>query len=312
MAEITMRLTELEKNAVDRFRSKPEKSGGYIKPDSPGGWLHFGILVLLRVGSIIRENRLTLLSSQVSFKVDGSPVSEADCKVETFIQNELALFCKEASLFGEEGGGAIAPHGYGVAVDPIDGTWAYLNRLETISTSLLFTHDSVPFLGMVFNPVTGELGYGGQAFPPRILQLSMFGEGDRGFDLPLGRVIPESVVVNIHPQRHAAKAITSLYKLWVNSEINMVRSAGGSPSHALLDVAKGSSNYINLWSKKKAAPYDITAGIAIIRSAGGDVIDIGGSPVQWFDHSGPFIALSNPDAVDIILPKLKKIIKSTI
>lgn len=303
-----MYLTELEKNAVDRFRISSETSGGYMPSDSPDGWLHFGILILLRVGRIIRENRLTSLSSQVSFKADGSPVSEADCTVEMFIQNELALFCKNASLIGEEGGGSIALQGYGLAVDPIDGTWSYLNRLETISTSILFTHDSVPFLGMIFNPVTGELGYGGQKFPPRILQLSMFGEGERGFDLPLERVTPESIVVNIHPQRHAAKVLTSFYTLWINSEINMVRSAGGSPSHALLDVAKGSSNYINLWSKKKAAPYDITAGISIVRSTGGEVVDINGSPVQWFDHSGPFIALSNPDAVDILLPKLRKII----
>jgi fructose-1,6-bisphosphatase/inositol monophosphatase family enzyme len=84
--------------------------------------------------------------------------------------------------------------------------------------------------------------------------------------------------------------VDKLFQLWNESGLNMVRMSGGSPSYALLETAKGSFNYINLWSKQVAAPYDLAAGILLVRRAGGDVIDLSGSPIRDTGHSGPFIA----------------------
>ena len=72
--------------------------------------------------------------------------------------------------------------------------------------------------------------------------------------------------------------------------VQMVRSPGGSPSWALLEAAKGKFVYVNLWSEPPTAPYDLAAGVLLVRGAGGEVTDFRGEPVDAMRHEGPFVA----------------------
>ena len=58
----------------------------------------------------------------------------------------------------------------------------------------------------------------------------------------------------------------------------------------MLEAAKGSFVYVNLWSRRAAQAYDLAAGIMLVRGAGGDVTDLAGTPVDTTDHRRPFIA----------------------
>jgi fructose-1,6-bisphosphatase/inositol monophosphatase family enzyme len=300
-----MHLTTIEKQAIEAFRKGGSGFHKTRRPDTSEDWLRFGLVVLLKVGTVIRKARLAPMASQVFVKPDGSPVTRTDQVVESFVRNELAQFCPEANLVGEESGGLLPDTGPAMAIDPIDGTWAFINRTETVATSFLFFRDRDPFLGMVFNPVSGELGYGGEHFRSRILQMSMFGEGDFGYDLPLDRAASKSLLINFQPQRQARELMTTFYKMWQKREINIVRSPGGSPSLSLLEVSKGCFGYVNLWAEKPAAPYDLTAGILLVRCAGGDVLDTQGKPVQLLDHAGPFIGIIDRDAGASLIRKLR-------
>ncbi len=84
--------------------------------------------------------------------------------------------------------------------------------------------------------------------------------------------------------------VGDLLKEWRESGLNMVKLPGGSPLWAMLEAAKGSFIYVNLWSSRPAAPYDLAAGIMLVRGAGGDVTDLAGSPIGATDHRGAFIA----------------------
>ena len=70
----------------------------------------------------------------------------------------------------------------------------------------------------------------------------------------------------------------------------MVKLPGGSPSWALLEAAKGTFIYVNRWSMRPVEPYDLTAGVMLVRGAGGDVTDLAGISIDAIDHKGPFIA----------------------
>ena len=59
---------------------------------------------------------------------------------------------------------------------------------------------------------------------------------------------------------------------------------------ALLEAAKGKFVYVNIWSKSPAQPWDLVAAVMLVRGAGGDVVDIQGSPVDALGHQGPFVA----------------------
>jgi myo-inositol-1(or 4)-monophosphatase len=285
-----MRLKSLEKKCINACRHRTVIEWRSPHADDPAEWLRFGLTVLFKIGSMIRSKRLRAIRDQVHFKEDGSPATKLEEQIEAFVRQDLSEFSPEAQLIGEESGGIVPAVGVAVAIDPIDGTWSYLNRTETCATSLVFLRDQKPFLGMVMNPVTGEVGYAFFNSRTRLIQFSIFGEEDMGWDLPLDRVRPDSALINVHPQRHAGSLVDKLFQLWNESGLNMVRMSGGSPSYALLETAKGSFNYINLWSKQVAAPYDLAAGILLVRRAGGDVIDLSGSPIRDTGHSGPFIA----------------------
>lgn len=287
-----MILTSIEKRAIALFRQNETIKFQPDGPETIDEWLHFGLSTLLHVGQMIRSKRMASIRTQVEFKEDGSPVTVTDRRIEEFIAQELAKVSKNAVLVGEEFGGQLPDKGIAIAVDPLDGTWAFINRMDTIASSLLILKDKEPLLGMILNPISGEIAYGGVNTQGRLMQISIFGEGDCGCDLPLDKGIPESRLISIHPQRHASKISTKLYSLWQNNEINMVRSPGGSPSLALVEVAKGSSNYINLWAQKVSEPYDLAAAILILRSTGGDVYDKNGVPVEMLGHSGPFIGIN--------------------
>ena len=290
-----MNLSLTEKKALTAFFGKESSIYSMADAGSRDGWLCFGLFVLLSAGAMVRKMRLGSMGEQVSFKPDGSPVTTTDKTIELFFRESFKRFCPDAGMLGEETGGFLNETGYSVAVDPIDGTWGFINRTETCATSLLILKDKIPVIGMVLNPVSGEICYGGESFNTRLLQLSLFNEGEQGHDLPLDKVSKGDMLINLHPQRHAGPILSGFYTQWEKGDIRMIRSPGGSPAHALLEAAKGTFGYVNLWGKKKSSPYDLAAGILLLRNAGGDVIDFDGNPVRLLDHEGPFIAGIDPN-----------------
>ncbi len=279
-------LTPLEKNCIDRFRKGEEF-------DDAGGessWVDFGLRLLLETGTIVRDMRLTATADAVSFKDDGSPWTEQERQVESLARDRLASFCPEASFVGEESGGELPAKGLALAMDPVDGTWSLVNHAETCTNTLAAFRDGNVFLGMIQNPVTGEVAYASEGNGARLIQLSLFGEPDRARDLPFERVRAESVLVNLQPQRDAADATEALFAAWRGGTVHMMKLTGGSPSWSLLEAAKGSFVYVNLWTTKPSDPFDLAAGALLVREAGGDVTDLDGVPIDAAAHSGPFIA----------------------
>lgn len=197
----------------------------------------------------------------------------------------------------------MSPVGLSAAIDPIDGTWAYINRFDSIASSLLFTKDGKPHLGMVLNPSTGEIAYGGYNIGGRLIQFSLFGEPDKATNLPMDKGNPASRLINVHPRRIDFGLLEHIRDLWKKRVIHFVRSPGGSPSLSLLETAKGSSNYINLWTQKAAKPYDLAAATLLLRSAGGEVFDTQGLPINPLNHSGPFFAINKND-IHSSIPRL--------
>ena len=143
---------------------------------------------------------------------------------------------------------------------------------------------------MVLNPVTGELAYSTKEVGTRLIQFSVFGEDDVACSLPADKVRPESILVNLHPRRNIKALVGDLYEEWHKGGLNMVKLPGGSPSWAMLEAAKGSFVYVNLWSKRRTEPYDLAAGVMLVRGAGGEVTDLAGLSIDLMNHRGPFVA----------------------
>ena len=282
-------LTPTETACLDAFRAGSDAAHGPAAHDEDG-WVAFGLRLLLDAGRMVRSVRGALGPADVSIKNDGSAVTTVDTAIEEMFRERLAAFDPRAGVVGEEGGGSLPASGVGVAIDPVDGTWALVNDTETCATTLAIFRDGEPSLGMVSNPATGEIAYAPVPGAARLLQLSLFGEDDRADVLPRPRLDGGGPLVSVHPSRRAGPLVAALYRAWRDDEVSLVRAPGGSPAWALAEAAKGSFVYVNLWSRAPAAAYDLVAGTLVVRGAGGDVTDLEGSPIDAVRHAGPFVA----------------------
>jgi fructose-1,6-bisphosphatase/inositol monophosphatase family enzyme len=69
-----------------------------------------------------------------------------------------------------------------------------------------------------------------------------------------------------------------------------VRSCGGSPAWGLLEAARGHYVYVNAWAVRPAEPFELAAGVLLVRGAGGEVTDLGGAAIDLVRHAGPWLA----------------------
>jgi fructose-1,6-bisphosphatase/inositol monophosphatase family enzyme len=252
-------------------------------------WLRFGLNAALRAAVAVRAARQAPIVESVQYKPDGTPFTRFEEEIEDEFRRSLEELAPDVSFIGEESGGQWRCSGIAVALDPIDGTWAFINGSETFTSSLAVFEDGEVVLGIVINPSTGELAYSLAGQGARLVQLTMFGEDDVGVDLPLERSTSETLV-NVHPGRAAGPLLDCLYEAWRNSEVRMVKAVGGSPSWSLVEAAKGRFVYVNLWTGRAADPFDLAPGVALVRAAGGDVVDAANIPIEPVGHKGAFIA----------------------
>ncbi len=283
-----------------------------ITAGSPGAgdWMHFSLLAAMHACRLVREHRLTAAQGGSSRKSDGSPVTRLEERIETFVREELARFAPEAAFVAEETGGYLPASGFALALDPIDGTWAFLNGTETCTTTIALYSDGRPIAGIVANPATGEIGYAEAGGRTRLVQLSLFGEEDRAISLPFPRTPSSGRLINLQPSKDDKVLYASLLKEWSEGNFSFLRSPGGSPSWSLLEAAKGEFVYINLWSRRGAQPYDLAPGTLLVRGAGGDVIDLAGNSIDVLRHEGPFVAGLLPEARERVVALLHRLYAS--
>ncbi len=290
-----MKLNTLERQVLDAYRDNLGAENVSGSTEDINAWIQLGLTVLLEAGRRVRALRLSPLEDTVHFKPDGSPATYEEQEIEQFFRKKLAKFAPDASVIGEETGGEWCKQGIIGAIDPIDGTWSFINRSDTHTTSLAFFRNEQLFLTMISNPSAGEIAYASPDSQARLIQLSVFGEGDQGYSLPLQVDSQPAMLVNVHPSKKAGLLFSELNKFWQEGKIQMLKAVGGSPSGALLEVAKGKFTYFNMWSQGTPDPFDLAPGVALVRAAGGEVLSFDGVPVDPMQHSGPFVAGINVD-----------------
>jgi myo-inositol-1(or 4)-monophosphatase len=96
-------------------------------------------------------------SARIWSKAGGSPVTEADVAVDTFLKIRLSSLMPGAGWLSEETADDARrlDRDYVWIVDPIDGTRAYLSGSHDWSVAIALLRDSRPVLGIVYAPAHG-------------------------------------------------------------------------------------------------------------------------------------------------------------
>jgi myo-inositol-1(or 4)-monophosphatase len=207
-------------------------------------------------------------------------VTAADTEAEQYIVGELQTRFPGHHIVGEEGGGqgalaATAPYHW--FVDPIDGTVNFASKLPHFCTSIaLTTADRQPLLGVVYDPTRRDLFTAvkgaGARLNGELLRVTQTAE-------LIDAVITSGFPYDKHtnPDNNLREWTAFLMK------IRGERRLGS----AALDLAYVAAGRLDGYWEKDLKPYDVMAGLLLVREAGGRVTDYrGGNNPQQSDRNG--------------------------
>ncbi|MGZ5802639.1 MAG: inositol monophosphatase family protein [Xanthobacteraceae bacterium] len=204
---------------------------------------------------------------QVSLKGPANFVSAADRRAEDIVRTELAKARPGYGFLGEEGGnqpGDDKSHTW--IVDPLDGTTNFLHGIPQFAISIALEREGMIVAGLIYNPVhdemfTAERGKGAYLNDKRIrvANRKRLAEAVFACGLPhIGR--------GDHEQFRREFVI-------MQEKVAGLRRFGS----AALDLAWVAAGRLDGYWERNLGPWDIAAGLIIVRDAGGFVTDCEGN-----------------------------------
>lgn len=202
-------------------------------------------------------------------KEDFSWVSEVDVNSDRLILERLKLVLPKYSIISEEGGGEI--RNKNVWVDSLDGTTNYKHKLPYFCISIGVVENNIPFAGVVYNPMTGEIFYGERGKGSFVSR----GSSEKGVRLHMSDTssLDKAVVaLERYSKGPFSDEAREIYKK-IQKATPYTREMG-SCALDMCYVASGifdAALFVN-----NAHGYDVAAGIIILEEAGGKATNFSG------------------------------------
>ena len=240
--------------------------------------LNVMVQAALKAGKSLSRDFGEVQNLHVSLKGPGDYVSQADRKAEKIVREELLKARPTYGFLGEESEeikGTDGAHRW--IVDPLDGTTNFLHGIPLFGTSIALERSGEIVAGVVYNPATDDLftaERGGGAFV-----------NDRRLRVSGRKNLSDSVIGCGAPHLGRGQHGRFLVQLrHVMGEVAGIRRLG-SASIDLAYVAAG--RFDGFW-EEYLSPWDVAAGVILIKEAGGFVSDLtGGSD---FIEGGSIVA----------------------
>lgn len=93
----------------------------------------------------------------VDYKSEDQPVTEADREADRFLRGVLVAARPSYGCVSEEGSDTSPGADRIWVVDPLDGTWNFIERRPEFAVSIGLVERGTPVLGVVYNPESGAL-----------------------------------------------------------------------------------------------------------------------------------------------------------
>ena len=203
----------------------------------------------------------------IKTKSDESPVTLADEAADAIISAGLSKRFADIPLVTEEQAQSHrGSHDRFLIVDPLDGTKEFIHKSGEFTVNIALVENGVPLLGVVYAPALGRLFYT-DTRSSAVEELAPFDENNKGRCKQIKVTEPDNdalVVVASKSHRDAATdKYISLYK------VADFTSAGSSLKFCLL--ATGEADFYPRLGR--TMEWDTAAGDALLRAAGGHVVD---------------------------------------
>ena len=233
--------------------------------DNKTDFLETAVTAAQNAGAFILENLGKISNDDIDIKQRSDFVTYVDRESEQLILNTIKDLFPGHHFLAEESLKDTDGHEYRWIIDPLDGTTNFIHSYPSFSVSIALEHNNEIILGVIFDPqkkelFTAEKGKG--AFlndqPIRISNITDISSGLVATGFPFKR-----------------KEMIDLYlQLFKNIlfRVSDIRRAGS----AALDLAHLACGRCEAFFEIGLSPWDIAAGVILIKEAGGMVTDFGG------------------------------------
>ena len=229
--------------------------------------LNVMIAAARKAGRALRRDFGEVEKLQVSLKGPANFVTAADRRAEETLYAELSRARSGYGFLGEEGGvreGADKTHTW--IVDPLDGTTNFLHGIPQFCISIGLEREGTIVAGVIYNPANEELfvaerGKGAFLNDQRIRVAAR----KRLADAVIACGLPHIGRGDIARGRQETGA--------VQEKVAGLRRFGA----AALDLAWVAAGRLDAYWERDLKPWDMAAGILMVREAGGYVSDCDGA-----------------------------------
>ena len=222
----------------------------------------------LKAGELSLSLRNAGLRKEI--KPDNTPISNGDLEVNKFITNKISKVTPHIPIISEE-----SPDNKDNTqlksfwlVDPIDGTYDYINNLEEFTINAGLIIDNKPAAGLIYAPAKKRMFYSygaGKAF-----ELS----NEKTINLSTKNITNNKKIRFISYSNNIIPEIQKIYKdMGVTENIKMKSSL------KFCVVAAG--EYDGYVAEPRAYEWDIAAGHAILEHSGGTITDFDGNKILY-------------------------------
>lgn len=200
-------------------------------------------------------------------------VTIADKESEFSICQILKAHFPEHAILAEESGmhSPDRQQDYLWVLDPLDGTTNFTHQFPFVAVSLGLLHQGEPVLGVIYNPITQELFYA----------VKGFGATLNGKNIKVSKIdsLEKSLLATGFPYNRRETSNNNYKEFSHLTQLTQGVRRVGAASLDLAYVAQGKlDGYWELGLK----PWDMVAGIIIVREAGGMVTAYDGSSVDIY------------------------------
>jgi myo-inositol-1(or 4)-monophosphatase len=240
-----------------------------------------------KAGRTLKRDFGEIENLQVSLKGPANFVTAADRKAEETLRDELTTARPGYGFLGEEGGrheGSDKTHTW--VVDPLDGTSNFVHGIPHFAISIGLEREGTVVAGVIYNPAnddlfTAERGKG--AFL-----------NDKRLRVAARRRLADSVIACGLPHLGRGDLALGAREIAaVQPQVAGLRRFGA----ASLDLAWVAAGRLDGYWERGLNPWDVAAGLLLVKEAGGFVGTIEGAGSPLADGS---IAAANPNVFEAL------------
>ncbi len=241
-------------------------------------------------GKIITD-RIHTKKEICSKSTDVDLVTEVDRQVELFMIERLSRLLPGSEFLSEETASTLKEADKLWVLDPIDGTLNFIHGFPMVCISLALMEGGVLTQGYVYNPLTGHLFEAQQGLGARC--------NGRVIRVSAAARFKECLLSTGFPYDYPTNPENNLrYFDHFNRLVQGVRR----PGSAALDMAYTAAGTFDGFWECHLKPWDVAAGILLVREAGGIVTNFDGGEYRFSDNC---IVTGNPAIHALMLQEIK-------